>query len=165
MITAMCERPAETPLTVARIPVSTHGHVLDRSTLRYSVTLPPVASSVPLGRAETSGCLTAWEFGRTLIRNAELAVSELITNAVYASALLPGTPDLHLAIAAGNSSRRPGFVVIAVADASDECPVLRMPTGDSPHGRGLRIVEAVSNNFGWYPIDFGKCIWAEWICP
>ena len=48
---------------------------------------------------------------------------------------------------------------VAVRDGSAEVPRIREP-GDDEHGRGLRIVEALSTAWGSTPTRDGKVVWA-----
>ena len=51
-------------------------------------------------------------------------------------------------------------ILILVWDASPQPPVLTDVTGEAEQGRGLRIVEAVSEQWGWYASGNGKFVWA-----
>ena len=51
-------------------------------------------------------------------------------------------------------------ILILVWDASPQPPVLTDVTDEAEHGRGLRIVEAVSEQWGWYASGNGKFVWA-----
>jgi hypothetical protein len=57
--------------------------------------------------------------------------------------------------------RRAGEVMFAVVDPSDEAPVPRQPDWAGESGRGLQIVGALSDVWGWSPIEgHGKAVWA-----
>jgi hypothetical protein len=50
---------------------------------------------------------------------------------------------------------------VAVHDRSDAPPRLRGPiTPSSPGGRGLVMVDALAERWGWTPVDGGKVVWA-----
>ena len=51
-------------------------------------------------------------------------------------------------------------ILILVWDASPQPPVLTDVTGEAEHGRRLRIVDAVSEQWGWYASGNGKFVWA-----
>jgi len=53
-------------------------------------------------------------------------------------------------------------ILILVWDASPQAPTLRNVGGDAENGRGLLLVETVSDRWGWYfPQETcGKVIWA-----
>jgi anti-sigma regulatory factor (Ser/Thr protein kinase) len=52
-------------------------------------------------------------------------------------------------------------VTITVADASSVYPHPRTPRDDEPGGRGLTIIEALSDTWGVQPLDNGKRVWAH----
>jgi anti-sigma regulatory factor (Ser/Thr protein kinase) len=102
-----------------------------------------------------------WEWGLTpLSADAELLVSELVTNAVAASqAADPSSPVLLWLLA--DQTR----VLILVWDVSSEPPVPTEDSGDSDDaesGRGLLLVQAMSRKWDWYhsPGKTGKVVWA-----
>jgi anti-sigma regulatory factor (Ser/Thr protein kinase) len=89
---------------------------------------------------------------------AELLVSELVTNAVQASAKLrtAGTPVIHLWVTSDRMS-----MVIHVWDASSQMPVRRLDADelDEEGGRGLLLVETLSKDWGTYRKADGKVVW------
>jgi hypothetical protein len=53
----------------------------------------------------------------------------------------------------------------AVLDPSDIAPVLRMPDRNEEAGRGLQMVDALSDVWGWSPVTGrGKAVWAILFC-
>ncbi len=85
--------------------------------------------------------------------DAEAVTAELIANAVtHAPA-----PVVTLALTWLQVSRALGIVV---TDASPLPPVKRDPGKYTEHGRGLHIVEALSERWGWQPRDPGKAVYA-----
>jgi hypothetical protein len=57
--------------------------------------------------------------------------------------------------------RRPGELMCAVLDPSDEAPVLREADYAAETGRGLQVVDALSDLWGWSPLSgSGKAVWA-----
>ena len=53
----------------------------------------------------------------------------------------------------------------AVLDPSDRAPVLRMPDRNEEAGRGLQMVDALSDVWGWSPVTGrGKAVWAILFC-
>ncbi|GJF33202.1 hypothetical protein KNE206_59020 [Kitasatospora sp. NE20-6] len=84
------------------------------------------------------------------VADAELAVSELVTNA-----LRHGGPPVRLRLrVAGNSLR------IEVQDGGSGSPVLRGPDPDAVSGRGLALVQAVSQEWGVRTARPGKIVHA-----
>jgi anti-sigma regulatory factor (Ser/Thr protein kinase) len=97
----------------------------------------------------------------TLADDAEAIVGEFVANAVShaARAALPGQ-SLGLRLL-----RRTGEVMCAVLDPSDIAPVLRMPDRNEEAGRGLQMVDALSDVWGWSPVTGrGKAVWAILFC-
>ena len=83
---------------------------------------------------------------------AELVVSELATNA-----LRHGAGDLLVAVLVER-----GRVRIEVADASPALPLARRPGPDDPGGRGMLVVDALSQAWGVEPAGEargGKVVW------
>jgi len=79
----------------------------------------------------------------------EVVVTELATNA-----LCHGAGSRTVIISASRY-----HLHIAVRDESVEVPHVRT-AGDDEHGRGLRIVEALSSAWGSTPTRDGKVVWA-----
>lgn len=97
-----------------------------------------------------------WQPG-TVADDCELAASELVTNAVTASAGLPFAALVGLLIAADNNR-----LYILVMDASTQPPKRQPRDDDALDGRGLQLVEALSDRWGWCaaPGQAGKITWA-----
>jgi hypothetical protein len=85
---------------------------------------------------------------REIVDAAELMTCELVTNCVQHARC-----DFELAIHSEEEIR------IEVRDASRGIPVRRSPAPQDPSGRGLRIVEAMSDTWGIIPSDSGKTVW------
>jgi anti-sigma regulatory factor (Ser/Thr protein kinase) len=125
---------------------------------RDLLTLPALPRTVPLSRAHVARVLDAWHLG-PLAGDVALVVSELMTNAVRASAALPGAPPVHLGLAA--DGRR---LIVAVADASPAVPVLLRSSSTAEGGRGLAVAVALAARWGWHPVacpGLAKAVWAE----
>ncbi|HJZ02621.1 MAG TPA: ATP-binding protein, partial [Streptosporangiaceae bacterium] len=61
--------------------------------------------------------------------------------------------------------RRTGEVICAVLDPSDVAPVLKKPCSIEEAGRGLQMVDALSDVWGWSPLaGRGKAVWAILFC-
>jgi len=109
--------------------------------------------------------LWEWELG-TLVRTAGLVVSELVSNAVQASAGLtgsrfagywaPGIPPVRVWLSADDHR-----VVIQVWDGSDRPPVPQPVAPEADRGRGLLLVGALSEEWGCYTPEksSGKVVW------
>lgn len=85
------------------------------------------------------------------IADAEVIVSELLTNAVNAWC---DSTELRL-------SSRDDVVRIEVHDDAAGEPRQRHPGRDDQHGRGLMIVAALSHEWGFERCGRGKRVWAE----
>ena len=92
------------------------------------------------------------EVSEPLLADALLIASELVTNAV-----LHGGTVARLDVRADDRS-----VTISVTDRAPALPEVRDPGPSATSGRGLRIVEALSVNWGVEPRpQDGKAVWAE----
>lgn len=80
----------------------------------------------------------------------ELMVSELATNAMrYADDLFSVRVSLQPRLR------------VEVRDASDELPVLKATSSESPGGRGLQIVNQLATSWGVERLASGKVVWFE----
>jgi anti-sigma regulatory factor (Ser/Thr protein kinase) len=86
---------------------------------------------------------------RETVEAAELMVSELATNSV-----LHAQSDFELAIGIS-----PDEIRVEVSDQGQGQPVLRSPTPREQSGRGLRIVQELSEDWGTIPSPNGKLVW------
>jgi anti-sigma regulatory factor (Ser/Thr protein kinase) len=94
------------------------------------------------------------EWGRAdLADDAELIVSELVTNAAIASARDISPVAVRLIMI-------PGALVIEVLDQAPGVPVLREADCAAESGRGLQLVASVAADWGWKPQGSGKVTWA-----
>jgi hypothetical protein len=145
------------------IPPSHHGRDLEHWPLRDTLILGAIESAVPSARAHLRQLLSGW--GQAEVGpDAGVVVSELVTNSVVASAglRLAAAPVL---VWLGSDSH---CLLLAVADASPRPPVGLSLGPDAERGRGLALVEALSNRWGWYPASITglrKVVWAEWRLP
>jgi anti-sigma regulatory factor (Ser/Thr protein kinase) len=124
--------------------------------------LAPLPSAVPHARHHAIHALRDWDL-RALAEDAALIVSELVTNAIAASAVLPARPPVSLQLITDGQTLR-----IEVRDHSPAS--LRPgagPTGpegsdDAEHGRGLGVVAALSTRCGTErTAPIRKTVWAE----
>ncbi len=95
--------------------------------------------------------LERWDVPDAVLRDLELVTSELVTNAMVHG----GAPvDVRLQL---DGTR----VVLEVQDdAASNLPRPQDPDDDDEHGRGLRIVETLSDEWGMRSTDRGKCVWS-----
>jgi anti-sigma regulatory factor (Ser/Thr protein kinase) len=120
-----------------------------------SLVLPSIPESVRIARFHVRAALGF----HGLSEYADVAVmitSELITNAIRHVSDDPGeTIGVTLAhvwdqVALG----------VIVTDSSPEGPVMRETSATSERGRGLQVVEALSDHWGWHPEPGGKAVFA-----
>lgn len=118
-----------------------------------------------MARRVTRKTLLAWGQA-ALAADAETIVGELAANAVTHGAALARGSDLGAEPPGLRLLRRGGEVICAVLDASGAVPVLRPPCAADEAGRGLRMVDALSDVWGWSPVPGrGKAVWAILFCP
>jgi hypothetical protein len=134
----------------------------------------PPAVACPLSRDPRSATaarrlaretLRDWELA-SLAEDAEIIVGELAANAVThgarpESGRQPGQENLNLCL-----RRRSSELICAVLDPSDTAPVPRTPHSVAESGRGLQIVNELSDIWGWSPVaGQGKAVWAILFVP
>lgn len=119
--------------------------------------LGALPSAVPCARLHARQLL--WEWGLTALSEpAELVVSELVTNAVQISQAHNRGTSVRLRLKSDAKQ-----VLILVWDASPQPPVRADINDESENGRGLLLVETLSDQWAWYfPPDEegGKYVWA-----
>jgi|SRR5690242_3366093 len=121
------------------------------------IELAPLPSAVPCARLHAVHVLRDWQL-RDLSDDAALIVSELVTNAVTASAILPDRPPVSLRLISDGQSLR-----IEVQDRSPADPRPDAESSDdAEHGRGLGVVAALSTRCGSDRTARNrKTVWAE----
>lgn len=131
--------------------------------LQSHLALGALPGAIPCARLHTKQVL--WEWGLApLSESTELIVSELVTNAVQATADLVVPLPVRLWLLGDHRGAR-----IAVWDAVPRSPQPKpVPVGGVPDwsevgGRGLLLVASLSQRWGWYatPAWSGKVVWAE----
>jgi anti-sigma regulatory factor (Ser/Thr protein kinase) len=121
--------------------------------------------SARVARRLTRNTLRAWGL-ITLVADAETIVGELVANAVTHAAAQEGDRNSTPGAVGLRLLRRTGEVICAVLDASSALPVLKPSAGADEAGRGLQMVDALSDVWGWSPVaGRGKVVWAILFCP
>ena len=122
---------------------------------RTHLELGALRGAVPCARLHARHVL--WEWGLSDLDEAvELVVSELVTNAIQASAGLSrevpgydedghGLPCVWLWLASDGRQ-----LVVEVGDSSPRAPMQAQTEQDVEGGRGLLLVETVSRRWGYY---------------
>lgn len=119
--------------------------------------LGALPSAAPCARLHATHVL--WEWGLTrLSESVELVVSELVTNAVHASRQQSWPPVVRLWLLSDEFRVR-----ILVWDGSPMRPVRVDADEETEGGRGLLLVESISDQWNWFqPAGReGKVVWAE----
>ncbi|MEV1082167.1 ATP-binding protein [Streptomyces sp. NPDC050211] len=119
---------------------------------RYHERYPAKEESVPHARHDVTRALEAWGLSR-LVDVAGLVVSELVTNALKHTDATT--------IGASVTRTGPHSARITVTDTSRVRPTAATPNGYAEHGRGLRLVEAVADDWGAEVVHGGKRVWAH----
>lgn len=135
-------------------------HILNAQLLvpyEVSCLLPCATGSVPRARDAVRAALVAWGVGAGATEDAELVVSELVTNAVRASG--PGGRQVAVRVVWADE----GAVRVEVGDSGAGRPVPRVPVRGAEGGYGLVLVEALAQRWGTErrPGGAGKTVWAE----
>jgi anti-sigma regulatory factor (Ser/Thr protein kinase) len=121
---------------------------------RTFLDLGALAGAVPCARLHARLVLLEWGLA-TLSDDTELVVSELVTNGVPASRAMEQDAVRMWLV----SDLRQ--VVVFVWDASPLPPARADPGADAESGRGLLLVEALSERWGHFGYDGGgKVVWA-----
>ncbi|NJQ02568.1 ATP-binding protein [Streptomyces zingiberis] len=111
--------------------------------------------SVGRARAALRAQLSAWGVAGDAADNAELLISELMTNAVRHAQAPPGREI------AARFALTEGRLLLEVSDAGERLPVPTQAPPDAENGRGLALVAALAHDWGVRPRDgVGKCVWA-----
>ncbi|ARP71756.1 ATP-binding protein [Streptomyces pluripotens] len=130
-----------------------------------SIRLAAVPTAVSCSRMFVRLVLRRWNL-LDYTEDAELVVSELVTNAIRATGITNPEPKLHdiqghhvigVQLRVLDTS-----LFVDVWDRSTEEPVIKEPKGDAESGRGLLLVSAMTKQWSVYrPPAGGKVVWAE----
>lgn len=116
--------------------------------MRRMRTFPAIPQSVHAARRFATDALAG--LGSDALESAELMVSELATNCIRHERM-----SFYITI-----SRLPQEVRVEVTDSGSGMPSMRSPGPNDPSGRGLQIVDMLSNDWGIEPeVPAGKTVW------
>jgi anti-sigma regulatory factor (Ser/Thr protein kinase) len=129
--------------------------------------LSPSPDAARRARSFTRQTLASWGLAE-LADDAQVIVSELLANAVrhtgvrHAGARQPdGGPGAWTAALGLWLLNHADGLMCVVTDPSDSAPTLKQPGDSSESGRGLHLVHALSDHWGWTRLsERGKAVWA-----
>lgn len=136
-------RPAFTTLHLRPVP---------RNAARASWVLLPDPATVPKIRRRLRSQLAEWGAGEQA-DVVELLVSEVVTNAMRHSWGAVMTVTVH-----------DGVLRCEVQDTNPALPQVRQAHEGDEGGRGMLLMQALSNAWGSYRIPAGKIVWFETNC-
>ena len=125
-----------------------------QATARAELLLPMQRTSAALARdfARRSGCA---DHALEVLDDALLLISELVTNSV-----LHGGPPIVLAIDCDGTGLH-----VRVRDGASQAPVARGAGDEAESGRGMSLVDLISDTWGVDPVaddhGLGKEVWFE----
>jgi hypothetical protein len=126
--------------------------------LQSFLELGALPGAAPCARLHARNVLWEWRLA-ALGDNAELLVSELVTNAAQASREAGPCGTVRLWLRADRQR-----LLILVWDASERPPARMQADSDAESGRGLQLIDAVADRWDWYypPREEGggKVVWA-----
>lgn len=129
--------------------------------------MPALLTSPRWARRQIAAALAAWQLPDDVVQSAEMVASELVANATAISRRL----------SSGNGAARaekievalrllPDQVVIEVTDNDPRLPALAEPGADDENGRGLVMVQAISEKWGYRVLPSGgKVVYAILSAP
>jgi anti-sigma regulatory factor (Ser/Thr protein kinase) len=91
----------------------------------------------------------------TNAEDAMLVLSELVTNAMVHAR---GGCTIEV-------QHQDGILRLGVRDPSPAPPTIGLARPDAIGGRGLRLVAAIAQAWGWEATDGGKRVWADLVAP
>ena len=115
--------------------------------------LGPLPGAVPCARLHARLVAAEWSLDR-LSGTAELLVSELVTNAVRISAQMPARPPVRLHLRSDGTR-----LLVLVTDASPLPPIRKDAAPGEESGRGLMLVQELSDRWGWTSRRDEKTCW------
>ncbi|MEV7863180.1 ATP-binding protein [Streptomyces hirsutus] len=122
----------------------------------YSETLPREPESAAVARRLVRTALATWGL-EDRIDDAMVVITELVSNAVDHGRLA----SIRVIVSRPSESR----VRLGVVDRSKAIPTMRTDSnGDQVRGRGLVLVDSLTERWGTDPYRWGKQVWGELKC-
>ena len=148
-------RPPGNPVRIPPLADAQGDDVTGRWPLRSFLELGALASAVPCARLHTRQLLWEWQL-TGLGDDAELLVSELVTNAVQITQADGRDTPVRLWLLADLAR-----LLILIWDDSPLPPVRMNTSDDAENGRGLLLVDTLSTRWGFFADHSGgKVTWA-----
>lgn len=149
----LLELPAPPATGVRATTHSKPGHL--------EIDLDVTSEAVPIVRTIVRAHLKLWDL-HGLTDPVTLTVSELLTNVVkhVPSDARTGARSARLTV-----TRLPGALNVCVRDFNQAFPVPTCTAADAEDGRGLQLVRAFADDFGWAPANGAKDVWANFTIP
>ncbi|MER8162468.1 ATP-binding protein, partial [Streptomyces sp. NPDC094472] len=129
--------------------------ILNSGSTSRLLPLPQIPEGLAFVRRHAEAILTSWSVPGEVADDALLVISELVSNAL-AHALPPATLRLSL-----NRVSEASTLGIAVVDAGPSHATMKKERPPEEHGRGMAIVDALSQNHGTHVHPGGATRWAE----
>jgi anti-sigma regulatory factor (Ser/Thr protein kinase) len=114
-----------------------------------SFSLPPNTGSVRFSREAIRDALSG--FDEDVVEAAAILTDELVTNAI-----MHGQPPIEL-----NIREDRGNITVRVEDAGSGVPTTRLAPRSALSGRGLTIVDSMSDRWGVDVRQHGKSVWFQ----
>jgi hypothetical protein len=138
-----------------------------------SLDLAPQLYSVRAARRYATAEFQSWHVPADTVDNAITIISELAANALRHAALKPeaeAEPPTGRPVASACTlvlQLWPAYLLILVCDEDRRLPVLRHPSRDAESGRGLQLVDELSEAWGYALPEpaAGKVVWAQIMLP
>jgi hypothetical protein len=128
------------------------------------ITLAPAPESTGAARGFTTAALHGWHLD-TLIQDAVIVASELVTNAIRHGSAFAAQSGKHPQVEL-TWQRQASRLICVVTDRSPRPPVLAPADLDAESGRGLQIVHALAPAWGWTMLSAQeKAVWAALQLP
>jgi anti-sigma regulatory factor (Ser/Thr protein kinase) len=116
----------------------------------------PVNASSPKAFRHLIGVIgDQWDIAPENAYAAQVAVSEIVTNVVSHAPGVPGSTVTVSVLRAGD------VISVQVHDSSPDAPVLRSAGEDDESGRGLMLVDAMTDAWGYRCTPSGKVVWFD----
>jgi anti-sigma regulatory factor (Ser/Thr protein kinase) len=139
-------------------------------TLTGSIRLVATAAAVACAREFVTEKLRRWNVPGSVVDDACLITSELVTNAVRVTGSLEAEPSLEALVSLPfvglTITVAGGRLLIEVADDSDVPPQIHQQYATAESGRGLFLVTMLAEQWSYCLVAAGgKVVWAELVLP